>query len=107
MTSRYFFRTFRRLFLLSSSHIPSATRNRRLLWTSLGTAAVIGTTFYKTSTFEPLTRPFILHAKSLEKDLSPTGMAASLLTQNSLFLLIIEKKLFQAAHDGQLETLQQ
>jgi hypothetical protein len=78
MTSRYYFRAFRRLFLLSSSHIPSAVRNRRLIWTSLGTAAVIGTTIYKTSSFEPLVRPFILHAKSLEKDLSPTGISVSL-----------------------------
>lgn len=74
MTSRYFIRTFRRLFLLSSSHIPLVFRNKRLLWTSLGTATVVGTTFYKTSPFESLIRPFIVHAKSLEKDLSPTGM---------------------------------
>jgi ATP-dependent Clp protease ATP-binding subunit ClpB len=91
MNSRYFFRTFRRLFILSSSHIPSIFRNKHLLWTSLGTAAAaIGTTIYKTSPFEPLTRSFILHAKVLEKDLSHK-----------------EKELFQAAHDGQLEILQQ
>jgi hypothetical protein len=40
----------------------------------LGTAAVISTTIYKTSSFEHLTRSFIVHAKALEKDLSPTGM---------------------------------
>lgn len=71
MTSRYFFRTFRRLLLLSSSHIP---RNNRLLWTSVGSAAIIGTTIYKISPFEKLTSSFIVHAKALEKDLSPTGM---------------------------------
>jgi len=74
MNSRYFFRTFRRLFLFSSSHIPISFRNNRLLWTSLGTAAIISTTIYKTSPFDQLTRRFIVHAKAIEKDLSPTGM---------------------------------
>jgi hypothetical protein len=74
MTYRYFFHNFRRLLLFSSSHIPYTFRNKRLLWTSLGTAAVISTTIYKTSSFEHLTRSFIVHAKALEKDLSPTGM---------------------------------
>jgi hypothetical protein len=74
MTSRYFFRTFRRLLLLSSSHIPLSFRNNRLVWTSLGTAAIISTTVYKTSPFERLTRSFIIHAKALEKDLSYIGM---------------------------------
>lgn len=73
MTSRYFFRTFRRLFLFSSSHIPASIRNHRLLWTSLGTAAVIGTTAYKSSTIDQFTRSFIVQAKSLVKDLLPTG----------------------------------
>lgn len=73
MTSRYFFRTFRRLFLLSSSHIPFVFRNKRRFWTSLGTATVLGTAFYKASPFESLTHPFIVHAKALEKDLSPNG----------------------------------
>jgi hypothetical protein len=41
----------------------------------VGTAAtVIGTTIYKTSSFDQLTRSFIVHAKALEKDLSPTGI---------------------------------
>jgi hypothetical protein len=80
MNSRYFFHTFRRLFLLSSSHIPFVFRNKRLLWTSLGTAAAIGTTIYKTSPFEPLTRSFILYAKALEKDLSHTGTTSFLLS---------------------------
>jgi hypothetical protein len=70
MTSRYFFRTFRRLLLLSSPHIPTSFRNNRLFWTSLGTAAVISTTIYKTSPF----KQFIVHAKSLEKDLPPNGI---------------------------------
>jgi len=73
MASRYFFRTFHRLFLLSSSRIPVSIRNQRLLWTSLGTAAVIGTAAYKTSTIDQFTRSFIVHAKSLVKDLLPTG----------------------------------
>ena len=104
MTSRYFIRTFRRLFLLSSSHIPYVFRNKRLLWTSLGTAAAVGTTFYKTSPFESLLRPFVVHAKSLEKDLSPTGMTLFSLLLNHL-LFILEKQLFQAVHDGQLDIL--
>lgn len=78
MTSRYFSRTFRRLLLFSSSHIPLSFRNNRLLWTSLGTAAVISTTIYKTSPFEQLTSSFIVHAKALEKDLPPTGMRSFL-----------------------------
>lgn len=73
MASRYFFRTFHRLFLLSSSRIPVSIRNQRLLWTSLGTAAVIGTAAYKTSTIDQFTGSFIVHAKSLVKDLLPTG----------------------------------
>jgi hypothetical protein len=105
MTSRYFFRTFRRLLLFSSTHIPLSIRNNRLVLTSLGTAAIITTTIYKTSPFEQLTRSFIVHAKALDKDLSPTGMKilSFLITINSLF---IEKQFFQAAHDGQLEVLQ-
>ena len=67
MASRYFFRTFHRLFLLSSSRIPVSIRNQRL------TAAVIGTAAYKTSTIDQFTRSFIVHAKSLVKDLLPTG----------------------------------
>ncbi|CAF4317514.1 unnamed protein product [Rotaria sordida] len=90
MTSRYFFRTFRRLLLFSSFHTPLSFRNNRLLWTSLGTAAVLSTTVYKISPFEKFSRSFIVHAKALEKDLPHS-----------------EKQLFQAAHDGRLEILQQ
>ena len=81
MTSRYFFRSFHRLLLFSSSHIPYTFRNNRLLWTSVGTAAtVIGTTIYETSSFDQLTRSFIVHAKALEKDLSPTGIKLSFIS---------------------------
>ncbi len=78
MTSRYFFRSFRRLFLFSSSYIPLSFRNKRFFWTSLGTATIISTTIYKTSPFEQLTRSFIVHAKALEKDLPYIGMKSFL-----------------------------
>ncbi|CAF3489770.1 unnamed protein product [Rotaria socialis] len=90
MASRYFFRTFRRLRLFSSSHLPVSFRNNRLLWASLGTATVLGTTIYKFAPFEQITPSFIVYAKETEKDLSHN-----------------EKQLFQAAHDGQLQALQQ
>ncbi|CAF1204301.1 unnamed protein product [Adineta ricciae] len=90
MTSRYFFRTFRRLFLLSTTQISFSFRNHRLFWTSLGTATALSTILPPGSPFKQFTNSFISHAKALEKDLSP-----------------IEKQLFQAAHDGQLEILQQ
>jgi hypothetical protein len=90
MTSRYFFRTLRRLFLYSSSHIPLSFRNNRRLWTSLGTAALISTTVYTTSPFERFTRSFIVHAKALEKDLSHTGRKSFL----SLLIEILFNQLF-------------
>ncbi|CAF1556379.1 unnamed protein product, partial [Adineta steineri] len=89
MTSRYFFRSFRRLLLLSSSNIRYSLRNNHLLLTSLATATVTSTIIYKLSSFDKLTHSFIVHAKALEKDQSP-----------------IEKQFFQAAHDGQLDILQ-
>ncbi|CAF2126182.1 unnamed protein product [Rotaria magnacalcarata] len=90
MVSRYLFRTFRRLLLFSSSHLPLSFRNNRLLWTSLGTATVLSTAIYKSASFEKITRSFIVYAKGAEKDLSHN-----------------EKQLFQAARDGQLQALQQ
>ncbi|CAF4184837.1 unnamed protein product, partial [Rotaria magnacalcarata] len=89
MVSRYLFRTFRRLLLFSSSHLPLSFRNNRLLWTSLGTATVLSTAIYKSASFEKITRSFIVYAKGAEKDLSHN-----------------EKQLFQAARDGQLQALQ-
>lgn len=73
MASKYFFRTFRRLLLFSSSHLPLSFRNNRLLWTSLGTATVLSTTIYKLASFEQITRSFIVYAKETEKDLSHNG----------------------------------
>ena len=73
MTSRYFFRTFRRLFLLSTTQISFSFRNHRLFWTSLGTATALSTILPPVLPFKQFTNSFISHAKALEKDLSPTG----------------------------------
>ncbi|UJR30524.1 hypothetical protein I4U23_018053 [Adineta vaga] len=89
MASRYFFHSFRRLFLLSTSNISFSFRKHPLLWTSLGTATVLSTTISPISPFRQFTNSLLVHAKTFEKDLSPT-----------------EKQLFQAVHDGQLEILQ-
>ena len=89
MTSRHFFRTFRRLLLFSSSSVLLSFRNNRRLWTSLGTGALIGTTIYKTSSpsFEQLTRSFTIHAKTLEKDLSHIGMKFYLFLSKTTILI--------------------
>lgn len=74
MTSRHFFRTFRRLLFSSSFYIPLSFRKNPVFWTSLGTGTVLSTTIYNLLPVEHYNRLFIVHAKTIEKDLSPTGI---------------------------------
>ena len=73
MTSRYFIRTLRRLLLYSSSAKPHSFRTRTHLWTSIGTATLIGSAIYHYSPLQSFSRSFTVQARSLDKDLSYSG----------------------------------
>lgn len=107
MTSRYFIRTLRRLLLYSSSSKPHWFRTRTHLWTSIGTATLIGSAIYHYSPLQSFSRSFTLQARSLDKDLSHSGRW-SLLGWNEDHCRIsfcLEKQFFLAAHDGQVDVL--
>lgn len=104
MGSRYFIQTLRRLFRVTSSYIPSTFPTRYHLLTSIGTATLISGAIYHSLPSKSVSHSFILHAKSLEKDLSYHG--TSIFKQRiNYFSFLIEKELFQAAHDGHVDTL--
>jgi hypothetical protein len=109
MSSRYFIRTFRRLFLFTPSYSPFSFRIRhRCFWTSIGTGTLITGAIYHLSAYQVFSSTCIVQAKSLDKDLSDHGSSNLLnsIHRISMYSIVhIEKQFFQAAHDGHLDVL--